>query len=77
MARLVESVVSEYKGDVHWKKVVTKDLWGAERFMALTKDLGRPAPVPSIFINGELVFETIPSRGALKKLLDRRIAQPD
>lgn len=74
MARLVESVVVEYGDQVRWEKVITKDLKGAERFMALSRDLGRPAPVPSIYINGELKFETTPAGEDLRSLLDEMIS---
>lgn len=41
------------------------------RYGELSKNLGRPAPVPSIFIDGELVFEVTPGREELKGYLDR------
>jgi hypothetical protein len=44
---------------------------GALRYGELSKNLGRPAPVPSIFIEGELVFEVIPSTEELKGCLDK------
>jgi len=77
MARLVESVAADYKGYVQWEKVITHDLNGAQRFMALSEKLGRPAPIPSIFINGELTFMTIPASGELKDVLDRMILEQD
>ncbi len=77
MARLVESVAADYEETVQWEKVVTKELGGAERFMALSNQLGRPAPVPSIFINGELRFKITPAGGELKAMLDRLILEQD
>ncbi len=74
MARLVESVVSEYGERVHWEKVVTKDLVGAKRYLALSKELGRPAPVPSIYIDGKLTFETTPESETLKKILNKLLS---
>lgn len=70
MARVVESVASDYGDALKWEKVITKQLAGAMRFGELSKQLGRPAPVPSIFINGELVFSTTPSQEELKEHLD-------
>jgi hypothetical protein len=70
MARVVESVVKDYEAVIKWNKVITKDLQGALRFGELSKKLGKPAPVPSIFINGDLVFEAIPSQEELKKYFD-------
>ena len=75
MARVVESVAPDYGDALHWEKVVTKEMNGAMRFGELAKSLGRPAPVPSIFINGKLVFEMTPSPEELKAYLDRLISQ--
>ena len=77
MASLVESVVADYKGSVQWEKVVTQNLTGAKRFMELSAQLGRPAPIPSIFINGELTFKSTPASGELKEMLDRLIQEQD
>ena len=60
MARVVETVVPQFEGKVEWTKVVTKEMAGAMRYGELTQKLGRPAPVPSIFIDGELAFDTTP-----------------
>jgi hypothetical protein len=74
MARLVESVVPDYGEAVQWEKVITKDLMGAKRLLALSKELGRPAPVPSIYINGELAFDVTPGSDELKELLNKLIS---
>jgi len=74
MARVVESVAPDYGDALHCKKVITKEMSGAMRYGELTKSLGRPAPVPSIFINGELTFDTIPSQEELKACLDQIIS---
>jgi len=71
MARVVESVAPEYGDVLHWETVITKNLEGAMRYGELSKNLGRPAPVPSIFIDGELVFAVTPGREELKDCLDR------
>ena len=70
MARVVEAVAGDYGEELIWEKVVTKELAGARRFMELSRSLGRPAPVPSIFINGELVFDRTPSEERLRSCLD-------
>ena len=75
MARVVESVAPDYGDAVRWEKVVTKDMSGAMRYGELSKNLGRPAPVPSIFINGELVFETTPGQEELKEVLDNLLGR--
>ena len=73
MARVVEAVVPEYEDSIHWEKVITKEMSGAMRYGELSKRLGRPAPVPSIFINGELVFDQTPSVETLKTYLEKYI----
>lgn len=77
MARVVESVASDYGNTLMWEKVITKELAGAMRFGELSKKLGRPAPVPSIFIDGELVFSTTPGPEELKEHLDRMLSELD
>jgi len=74
MARLVESVVPEYGERVRWEKVITKELAGAKRYLSLSKELGRPAPVPSIYIDGELTFDTTPESETLKKILNKLLS---
>ena len=69
MARVVETVAAELGDMLTWKKVVTKELMGATRYQELSRRLGRPAPVPSIFINGELKFASTPSTEELKDCL--------
>jgi hypothetical protein len=75
MARVVDSVAPDYGDVLHCEKVITKEMGGAMRYGELTKSLGRPAPVPSIFINGKLVFDAIPSQEALKTCLDQLISE--
>ena len=70
MARAVEAVAKDYGADLLWEKVITKELAGAHRFMELSRSLGRPAPVPSIFINGELIFDQTPDEETLRSCLD-------
>jgi hypothetical protein len=74
MARVVESVAPDYGDMLHWEKVITKEMSGAMRYGELSKRLGRPAPVPSIFIDGELVFDITPSQEKLKACLDKIIS---
>ena len=70
MARVVETVAGDYGAELRWEKVVTRELAGAGRFVQLSRALGRPAPVPSIFINGALVFDRTPGAEELKACLD-------
>ena len=71
MTRVVEEVAPEYGDRLKWEKVVTKELAGARRYQDFSKSLGRPAPIPCIVIEGELVFESTPSTEALKACIDR------
>ncbi len=70
MARVVELVAPHYEDAVRWEKVITKDMSGAMRYGELSKGLGRPAPVPSIFIEGELIFKTTPGEDELREWLN-------
>ena len=71
MTRVVEAVAADYGDRLNWEKVVTKELAGAQRYANFSKTLGRPAPVPCIVIEGELVFEVTPSTEELKACIDR------
>jgi hypothetical protein len=71
MTRVVEAVAAEYCDKLHWEKIVTGDLAGAKRYAEFSKSLGRPAPVPCIIIDDELVFETTPGTEELKARIDQ------
>jgi len=71
MARVVEAVVIDYPDSIRWEIVITKERNGAVRHAVLSKMLGRPMPVPSIVINGELAFEAIPSVEDLRAHLEQ------
>jgi hypothetical protein len=75
MARVVETVMSDYSGSIRWEIVITKKLEGAARHAELSKKLGRLMPVPSIIINGELAFESIPGVEDLRVCLDRYLSE--
>ena len=71
MTRVVEAVAMEYGDRLNWEKIITRDLAGARRYQNFSNSLGRPAPVPCIVIEGELVFETTPGTEELKACIDR------
>lgn len=73
MARVVESVAPDFGERLRWEKIVTKEMKGALRYGELSKSIGRPAPVPSIFINGKLAFEQTPSREDLAGFLEKLV----
>lgn len=68
-------MVPDFGDAVCWEKVITKDLQGALRYGELSKRLGRPAPVPSIFVEENLVFETTPGPEELKAYIERYLAK--
>ena len=73
MTRVVESVAPSFKNVLTWEKVITKELAGAQRYEEFSKLIRKPVPVPSIAINGQLVFETTPGTEELKACIDRFI----
>jgi hypothetical protein len=73
MTRVVESVAAEFENFMTWHKVVTRDLEGARRFCEFSKALGRLVPIPSIAIEGKLVFEITPSVEELKACIHKFI----
>lgn len=77
MTRVVETVAPEFEGRLTWEKVVTKELVGARRHQEFSKRCGKPVPVPSIAINGRLIFETTPGPEALKVCIEKIIAELD
>ena len=66
---MVESIVPDFGDDLNYEKVITRELEGATKYKEISKNLGRPAPVPSIFIEGELVFERTPGQEQLRTCL--------
>jgi len=69
MARVVEGVAPEFKDRLRVIKVVTRTMEGARRYQALVKSHGKLLPVPSIVINGLLVFDTTPGAQVLARHL--------
>jgi hypothetical protein len=73
MASLVESVAPTFGEKLRVEKVVTKTLAGATRYSQISKKLGRPAPVPSIWVDGELIFEMTPAQEDLQEFIEKRL----
>ena len=69
MARVVAEVAPEFEKVLEWETVITKELSGAKRYAELSQNKGRPMPVPSIIIDGELIFDSIPSVEELRECL--------
>ena len=73
MTRVVESVAPKFEDLLTWEKVITKELAGARRYQEFSKRLGKQVPVPSIAINGLLVFETTPGAEELTACIEHII----
>ena len=73
MTRVVESIATAFEDVLTWEKVITKELAGAQRYEEFSKLLGKLAPIPSIAINGQLVFETTPGPEELKACIEQFI----
>ena len=73
MASLVESVAPAFGEKLRVEKVITKTLAGATRYSQISKNLGRPAPVPSIWVDGELIFEMTPGQEELQAFIENRL----
>ena len=66
MAKVVEEVALEFEGQLQWEKVILTKKEGAYRYDELAKSMGRLPPVPSIFIDGELVYDATPGPDELR-----------
>lgn len=69
MAKVVEEIAPEFEGKLHWEKVIITKKEGAYRFDDFAKKMGRLPPVPSIFINGKLVYDMNPGPDELREHL--------
>lgn len=76
MTRLVEQVASDFDDQVQVVKVVTGTMEGATRYQALVKKHGKLLPIPSIVINGLLVFDTTPGEQVLSRHLFSMLEKP-
>jgi hypothetical protein len=86
MDEMVSEVVPQYAEKVEYRRVDFLREPGKKRFLELSYSLFgkegvhrhcRLAPVPSIFINGELCFDMIPPRFELEEAIEEAIsAQP-
>ena len=85
MAEAVEEVMGEYGNHIRLSKIrYMKDKNDACRFIELSVALygkeavqkgEKLAPVPSLFINGELIFDKIPPRYELTNAIDFFLSQ--
>ena len=79
MEETVQQVLPAYAGKIIYSRVDLSSPQGAKRFLELScclfgeegvYKLHRLAPVPSLFINAELVFDAIPSRDELEDAIE-------
>ena len=82
MDEAVRQVLPKYDSKVKYSKVFFMTQEGGRRFLELSKSLYgdegverhiRLAPVPSLFIEGELVFDMIPTRDELEEAIDEAL----
>ena len=73
MARVVDAVAPGIVNQLRVEKIVTRTLAGAKRYQELVRCLGKQLPVPSILINGTLVFEITPGEQELRAYLNAMI----
>ncbi|MFC1836756.1 hypothetical protein ACFL2Q_18860 [Thermodesulfobacteriota bacterium] len=67
----VELVAEDYQGTVEIKPVVRRgNRENAERYMELCKTNGRHLPVPTILIDGRVIFTDVPTPEELRSAID-------
>jgi len=86
MDEAVLDVLPKYEDRVEYRKVFFMKQDGKQRFLELSRSLygdenferyKRLAPVPSLFIDGELVFDMIPPRFELEEAIEEAIRGKD
>jgi len=75
MARVVESVIPSFGDSVTYEKVITTTFEGATKYTEISRKMGRLPPVPSIFIEGELIFDRTPGQEELRACIVRLLSE--
>ncbi len=84
MDEAVREILPKYDSYIDYQRVDIEKASGKKRFLELSVSLfGRDgvykqmriAPIPSLFINGELFFETIPPKPMLEEAIEEVIAE--
>ncbi|MEW6349495.1 MAG: hypothetical protein AB1646_10575 [Thermodesulfobacteriota bacterium] len=70
----VEYVCESYPEQVEVRIIETKRASDAQRYLELSRELGRLPPMPSVFIEGRLAFAGIPEPGELGSAIDAGLA---
>lgn len=68
MRETIEEWINSLGGQVKLELVRLREMKGARRYQELSSSLGRPAPVPALFVNGKLCFDSTPTLSELKDL---------
>lgn len=67
----VDMIAEKYGDKVEIETVIRQGgMENAERFLELCERAGRMLPVPTILVNGEVAFTTVPHPSELEKLID-------
>ena len=84
MEKAVQDILPAYERLVTYSRVDVQSEEGKARFLALSGSLfgekgvyqhHRLAPIPGLFMDGELVFDAIPPRDELEAAIDERLSQ--
>jgi hypothetical protein len=84
MDKAVSEILPEYEEWIQYRRIDILESEGRKRFLDLSIALFgeegvykefRVAPVPSMFINGELFFEVIPPRPVLEEAFEKVISE--
>lgn len=82
MEEAVCQVIPRFSNNIIYQRIDFTKKEGKRRFLELSEKMYggrevdrfiRTAPVPSLFIDGELIFDTIPTRQALETALSEAI----
>lgn len=82
MQAAINDILPEYREAVNLRVVNIREGAGKERLLELSCALygkgavfgqQRLAPIPSLFVDGELVFDAIPDRDALTEAIESRL----
>lgn len=71
MLEAVEEAMAAFGQTVSLEVVHLREKKGGLRYNRLSRHLGRPAPIPSIFINGQLCFNVTPPVQELQHFIRR------
>lgn len=70
MLETAEEAMAPFGQRVKLVLLYLRQVDGALRYTELSREIGRPAPIPSLFINGKLYFEIIPAVDELREAIE-------